>query len=64
MTISLDMKRYVHLKTGNIYYKVFDALDCTNTRTDTDAVVYCNEDGMVFVRETQEFNEKFKEVEE
>ena len=58
-----EFKRYIHIKTGNTYYKLFDALDCTNSRADTDTVVYCNEDGMVFVREKKEFEEKFKEAE-
>lgn len=59
--------RVVHKKTGNIYTVITDsAIDCTNERDGTQVVVYCNVEGMWFVREAKEFWQKFekKEVEE
>lgn len=53
------MEAYKHNKTGNIYFKLFDAIDATNNRDGNDVVVYTNTQGQVFVRDTIEFNEKF-----
>jgi len=48
-----------HKKTGNKYTVLYDAaLDCTNSRDGTEVVVYIR-NGKVFVREKQEFMEKF-----
>ena len=48
-------------KNGNLYEFVSKALDVTNTRDDTEMVVYKFLD-MVFVRESEEFYEKFEAV--
>lgn len=53
------MEAYKHNKTGNIYFKLFDAIDATNSRDGNSVVVYTNTQGQVFVRDTAEFNEKF-----
>jgi hypothetical protein len=55
--------RVVHKKTGNIYTVIADnAVDCTNERDGTQ-VVYCNVEGMWFVREAKEFWQKFEKKE-
>lgn len=52
-------KNAVHKKTGNIYHVIIeDAIDCTNERDGTHVVVYYR-DGMFFVREKIEFEQKF-----
>lgn len=53
------MEAYKHNKTGKIYFKLFDAIDATNSRDGNDIVVYTNAQGQVFVRDTAEFNDKF-----
>lgn len=56
------MKAFVHTKTGNIYYLVADnVIDCTNSRDNTTCVLYTR-DGKLFVRERNEFYNKFKEL--
>lgn len=55
--------KYVHLKTGNVYDVLFsDAIECTNGREEKKYVVYSNSDGLVFVREADEFHKKFKKL--
>ena len=51
-----------HLKTGNIYYvlELGDIIDCTNSRDGTHVKLYYR-DGKFFVRETEEFKQKFAE---
>lgn len=62
MTIKLEMSLVKHKKTGNYYYKINnEVIDCTNSRDGTPAVVYYRE-GKLFVREKQEFEEKFEPV--
>lgn len=53
------MELWVHKKTGTLYMKMYDAIDATNSRDGIEVVVYANEQGMVFVREKKEFEEKF-----
>lgn len=49
----------VHKKTGNIYHVVADdVIDCTNASNDRRMVLY-SRDGKMFVREYEEFKEKF-----
>ena len=51
-----------HKKTGNIYQRFNDVvIDCTNARDGQQMVLYYR-DGKFFVRELQEFNEKFELV--
>lgn len=48
-----------HNKTGNIYNILFmNAIECTNGQEDILKVIY-ERDGMIFVREKQEFLDKF-----
>ena len=51
-----------HLKTGNIYQvlELGDVIDCTNSRDGTLVKVYYR-DGKAFVREAEEFKQKFTE---
>lgn len=51
-----------HLKTGNIYQvlELGDVIDCTNSRDGTPVKIYYR-DGKFFVREAEEFKQKFDE---
>ena len=53
--------RYIHKKTGNMYYVIYDnVIDCNNNRTvETVNIVYQDSKGNIFVRESLEFHEKF-----
>ena len=60
MSADKNMIRAIHMKTGNLYDVLcMDAIDCTNERDGTKVIVYTR-DGMVFVRERDEFLKKFK----
>lgn len=55
----LNITSVRHKKTGNIYERIVGtAIDCTNSRDGTKCVLYMR-DGKLFVREEEEFNEKF-----
>lgn len=57
------MLRYINKKTGDIYTVISSAIDCTNSRDGTKVVIYCPYNGpnnVLYVREEQEFNGKFK----
>jgi hypothetical protein len=57
------LRRVRHKKTGNIYYILGTAINCTNKDDGQDMVVYTsetNENSLLFVREATEFNEKFE----
>lgn len=56
--------RFRHKKTGYIYSLLCYARDCTNSRNGTGVVVYCTQDdeNTVFVREEQEFFQKFEPI--
>lgn len=58
--MDIKLKTATHKKTGNIY-QVLDikAIDCTNVRDGVEVVIYYR-DGVFFVREKKEFNEKFE----
>ena len=62
MTDYVCMEPVTHKKTGNKYYILHEALDCTNSRADTPVYIYCNLKGQLFVREKHEFWEKFERV--
>lgn len=52
-------------KTGKMYDMLYKAIDCTNARDGTRVVVYRKHEdysGVVFVRELEEFYEKFEIV--
>jgi hypothetical protein len=53
-----------HKKTGQVYRWLADGVDCTNSRDGTMVVIYCPDDceHTVFVREHDEFYEKFEIV--
>jgi hypothetical protein len=53
----------VHKKTGGLYEVMrYDALNCTNAQADQKVVVYRKycDNSILFVREVQEFFEKFQ----
>ena len=63
MSIFMFSKNYKHLKTGNIYEVIRDdVVNCTNANDDQIMVLYKTEryPDKIFVREINEFNEKFK----
>ena len=49
----------IHLKTGNEYQVIGEAIDATNMHCNQLMVIY-QRDGKTFVREAEEFQEKFK----
>jgi hypothetical protein len=58
-------KQFKHLKTGNIYQMVRDdVINCTNANDDQIMVLYRREDcpELIFVREKEEFYQKFEEI--
>lgn len=59
-----DAVIFRHKKTGNIYHRLFYAVDATNERDGTAVVCYHREETLnqIFVREINEFYEKFEEV--
>ncbi|MEE0930098.1 MAG: hypothetical protein UIM53_03785 [Acutalibacteraceae bacterium] len=53
--------RCIHKKTGNTYFLLNDDLiECTNGREEKKYCLYANKKGMVFVRERDEFYQKFE----
>lgn len=60
----MDVKWHLakHLKTGNVYQvlELGNVIDCTNSRDGTPVVIYYR-DGKFFVREAEEFKQKFNE---
>jgi Pyruvate/2-oxoacid:ferredoxin oxidoreductase delta subunit len=58
--------KFKHNKTGNIYRLLAHAIDCTNSRDGTACIVYCPDDAenTIYVREDQEFFDKFTEIHE
>jgi len=58
--------KYKHKKTGKIYKHLAIAIDCTNERDGLPVVVYAPDDEAhtVYIREQQEFIEKFEILEE
>ena len=54
------VKQFTHKKTGNTYFLLNDELiECTNGREDKKYCLYVSLAGMVFVREREEFYQKF-----
>lgn len=59
------MKRFKHLKTGNIYEMLRDdVINCTNANDEQIMVLYkrVSIPDKIFVREKNEFYEKFEKV--
>lgn len=52
-------------KNGNLYEMIDVATDCTNTRADTKVIIYSPVDtpDKLFVREENEFSQKFTRIE-
>ncbi|TGL61950.1 hypothetical protein EHQ58_04920 [Leptospira ognonensis] len=48
-----------HLKTGNLYEILGEAKNCTNGPTDGQTMMIYKNETLVFVREKNEFYEKF-----
>lgn len=56
--------RFIHKKTGNTYFLLNDDLiECTNGREEKKYCLYVNIEGMLFVRERDEFYQKFEKCE-
>jgi hypothetical protein len=53
----------VHKKTGKSYMYLEDVIDCTNATDGRKMALYMNEKRELFVRECDEFHEKFEKVE-
>ncbi|MCW7492496.1 hypothetical protein ND861_09820 [Leptospira sp. 2 VSF19] len=54
---------YKHLKTGNLYLKLDEVKNCTNSNDGQQMIYYCEygkETPLKFVREKSEFLEKFE----
>lgn len=49
----------IHLKTGNEYTVIGEAINCTDEQDGQQMVIYRNKD-KVFVREVNEFQDRFK----
>lgn len=54
---------FTHNKTGNIYILLNDDLiECTNGREEKKYCLYANQEGKIFVRERDEFYDKFTQL--
>lgn len=54
---------FTHNKTGNIYILLNDQLiECTNGREEKKYCLYANKEGKIFVREHDEFYNKFTKL--
>lgn len=53
---------YQNKKNKHIYTKLANVINCTNAQDGQNMVLYIR-DGMLFVREEKEFNEKFTKFE-
>ena len=64
--MEIKLSIWKHKKTGNIYAVLYDkAIECTNGREDINYTVYTNVNdmnGKIFVRETNEFYQKFERI--
>jgi hypothetical protein len=59
--------KFRHLKTGNIYEMVRDdVINCTNANDEQIMVLYKRADkpDLIFVREKEEFYQKFEKIED
>lgn len=57
-------KMFIHKKTGNVYYVLAEnVIDATNSRVGNRVVLY-GRDNKLFVRDAEEFYEKFEETAE
>ena len=57
-------RRFLHKKTGNIYNYLGEVTDCTNKNGGEVLCVLYERNGKLFIREKNEFFEKFEEVKE
>lgn len=60
----MEPKLYRHKKTGTVYRKINDAIDCTNIRDGTHVVVYTCDTATtsIFVRDAKEFEREFERI--
>ncbi len=61
----MSSKKFKHIKTGNIYEMLRDdVINCTNANSEEIMVLYINEQhkDKIFVREKNEFYQKFQEI--
>ncbi len=61
----MSSKKFKHLKTGNIYEMLRDdIINCTNANSEQIMVLYKSDlyQDKLFIREKNEFYEKFKEL--
>jgi hypothetical protein len=61
--------RYKHKKSGKVYEKVTDAIDCTNSRGGHESgrvmTIYVQPDVLsVYVRDKEEFDENFEVIDD
>lgn len=64
MTKGIEVK-YRHKKSGNIYSVNSESgvvINCTNAQAAEKMILYKNSDGLTFVREVDEFFEKFEKI--
>lgn len=54
----------MHIKTGKTYIMCGIVTNATNENDGQSMVLYCSKDGMCFVREVNEFIEKFERYKE
>lgn len=55
------MKPFIHKKTGNVYHVIRQVTNATNASAGQAMTLYTRE-GDYYVRSTEEFNQKFKEI--
>ena len=64
IALKCDTRRFLHKKTGNIYNYLGEVTDCTNKNGGEVLCVLYERNGKLFIREKNEFFEKFEKVEE
>jgi hypothetical protein len=53
--------KYTHNKTGNYYFLLNTAIDCTDSREGKIIAIYCpvDDENKIYVRDLDEFHERF-----
>lgn len=59
--IKMRNNKYINKKNGKIYIVIGKVIDCTNERDGTICILY-NDGKKLFVREKNEFFEKFEKI--
>lgn len=60
--VALMSAKYVHIKTGNIYMRLFTANKFSGKPDFPKMVVYMSDTGVIYTRPLEVFDEKFKSV--